>query len=554
MTSTQTQTLDAKTFLRLIEGGKNNLRVHEDAVNDLNVFPIPDGDTGANMSMTVEGGLGAVRADSCDTLGDAAQQLANGMLMSARGNSGVILSQLFAGFATALSGKETADIAELSEALETGVRFAYDSVNVPTEGTILTVAREAACAASHICEKETLEEFWQIYTDELQASLQRTPELLPVLKEAGVIDSGGAGLYYIADGIRRAFRGESIDVQSPEAYGQKVRVDFANFNENSIMTYGYCTELLLRLQHAKTDISAFSADELVKKLGTMGNSIVAFKNGSIVKVHIHTMTPGEILNYCQQFGEFLTVKIENMTLQHQDTLMEKAVEPDKPRDEKKKFALVTVASGAGIREAFLQLGADVVLDGRQTQNPAAADFIRAFDEANAETIFVLPNNSNIFLTAKQAGELYEDADIRVLNSRNIGEGYAALSMLSYDSGDADTVAALLSSAMQGVETGMISRAVRDSVCNGVRVKKDDFIALAEGTVLGASDDRLGAAMALLEKLQTRQHEILIAVYGADFPAEERAKFREAVASVYRNTELCELDGEQSIYDLIVIVE
>lgn len=549
-----TQTLDVKTFLRLIEGGKNNLRVHADTVNDLNVFPIPDGDTGANMSMTVEGGLGAVQADSCDTLGDAARQLASGMLMSARGNSGVILSQLFAGFAAALSGKETADITALSEALETGVKFAYDSVAVPTEGTILTVAREAANAASRVREQKTLEEFWQTYMDELEASLQRTPELLPVLKEAGVIDSGGAGLYYIADGIRRAFRGESVSVQSSENSDPKARVDFANFNENSVMTYGYCTEFLLQLQHAKTDISAFSTDALVKKLGTMGNSIVAFQNGSVVKVHIHTMVPGEILSYCQQFGEFLTLKIENMTLQHQDTLVEKAAESAKPRAERKKFAMVTVASGAGIREAFLQLGADVVLEGGQTQNPAAADFIRAFDEVNAETIFVLPNNGNILLTARQAGALYKNADVRVLNSRNIGEGYAALSMLSYDSGDADTIAALLSDSMQRVETGMISRAVRDSVCNGVRVSKDDFIAFADGTVLDAANGRLEAAMALLEKLQTRQHEILIAVYGTDFPVEERAAFRETVASVYRNVELCELNGEQSIYDLIVIVE
>ncbi len=546
-----TQTLDAKTFLRLIEGGKNNLRVHADTVNDLNVFPIPDGDTGANMSMTVEGGLGAVRSDNCDTLGDAAKQLASGMLMSARGNSGVILSQLFAGFAAALGDKETADISALSEALETGVRFAYDSVAVPTEGTILTVAREAADAASRIRGQKTLEEFWQVYMDELEASLQRTPELLPVLKEAGVIDSGGAGLYYIADGIRRAFRGESISAQPSESSEPKAPVDLANFNENSVMTYGYCTEFLLQLQHAKTDISAFSTDALVKKLGTMGNSIVAFQNGSVVKVHIHTMTPGEILSYCQQFGEFLTLKIENMTLQHQDTLIEKAAEP---HAERKKFALVTVASGVGIREAFLQLGADVVLDGGQTQNPAAADFIRAFDEVNAETIFVLPNNGNILLTAKQAGELYKNADVRVLNSRNIGEGYAALSMLSYDSGDADTVAALLNDAMQGVKTGMISRAVRDSVCNGVRVDKDDFIAFTDGTVLDTAEERLEAAMALLDKLQTGQHEILIAVYGADFPTEERAAFREKVAAVYRNVELCELNGEQSIYDLIVIVE
>lgn len=549
-----TQTLDAKTFLHLIEGGKDNLRVHAETVNGLNVFPIPDGDTGANMSMTVEGGLGAVQSDSCDTLGDAAQQLASGMLMSARGNSGVILSQLFAGFASALSDKETADIAALSEALETGVKFAYDSVAVPTEGTILTVAREAADAASHIRGQKTLEEFWQAYMDELQASLQRTPELLPVLKEAGVIDSGGAGLYYIADGIRRAFQGESIAVQPAESSEPKALVNFANFNENTVMTYGYCTEFLLQLQHAKTDISAFSTDALLKKLGTMGNSIVAFQNGSVVKVHIHTMTPGEVLNYCQQFGEFLTLKIENMTLQHQDTLVEKAAEPTKPRAERKKFALVTVASGDGIREAFLQLGADAVLDGGQTQNPSAADFIRAFDEVNAETIFVLPNNGNILLTARQAGALYKNAVVRVLNSRNIGEGYAALSMLSYDSGDADTIADLLDEAMQGVATGMISRAVRDSVCNSIRVKKDDFIAFTDGTVLNASGERLEAAMTLLEKLQTQQHEILIAVYGADFPAEERAAFREAVTSSYRNTELCELDGKQSIYDLIVIVE
>ena len=325
MMNTQTQALDAKTFLRLIEGGKDNLRVHAETVNDLNVFPIPDGDTGENISMTVEGGLGAVQSDCCDTLGDAERQLASGMLMSARGNSGVILSQLFAGFAAALSGKETADIGALSEALETGVKFAYDSVAVPAEGTILTVAREAAAyAASCIQDQATLEDFWQAYMDELEASLKRTPELLPVLKEAGVIDSGGAGLYYIADGIRRTFHGEAIAAQASERSVQRPIGNFAGFNENSVMEYGYCTEFLLQLQRSKTDISSFSADELIERLGAMGDSIVAFQNESIVKIHIHTMAPGEILNYCQQFGEFLTLKIENMTVQHQDTLAGRA--------------------------------------------------------------------------------------------------------------------------------------------------------------------------------------------------------------------------------------
>ena len=545
------KTLDAEDFLRLVSGGAANLRENAQTVNDLNVFPIPDGDTGENMSLTIGGGLQAVHAEHTASISDAAQQLADGMLMSARGNSGVILSQLFAGIAAGLRGKQEAQIEDLSNALQTGVEYAYASVATPTEGTILTVAREAAAyAASRIDADSTLESFWTDYLKELSASLQRTPELLAVLKEAGVIDSGGAGLYYIADGIRRTFFGERISAE-PLKPAQAQTVSFEKFNENSVMEYGYCTEFLLQLQCSKVDLDVFSVDELIEWLRAVGDSIVAFRTGGVVKVHVHTMTPGTVLNYCQQYGEFLTLKIENMTLQHHDTVIRNAFSETVPQ---KAFAVVTVASGSGLREALRGLGADVVLDGGQCNNPSTADFIRAFDKTAAKTIFVLPNNGNILLTAKQAAKLYEKADVRVLESKNIGEGYAALSMLSYDSNDADEIEKSLMQAMQGVQTGMLSRAVRDSVCKDVPVQKDDYLAFTDKAVFASEKARVPAALTLLEKMQAGQHEILIAIYGADFPETEQAAFRDTVRAAYPHTELCELSGGQEVYDLIVILE
>lgn len=548
------KTLDGQLFVRMVNGGAANLQANAAIVNDLNVFPIPDGDTGINMSMTLGGGLRCLDGYSETSVEKAAVLLADGMLLSARGNSGVILSQLFSGIADGLQGKEIASVSDLAFALKRGVECAYAAVRNPTEGTILTVAREAAeFAASRVTPESTLDTFGADYLGELEASLQRTPELLSILKEAGVIDSGGAGLYYIVDGMIKAARGEALGEVSLPRQEVSVAIDKSNFDENSVLEFGYCTEFLLQLQTCKTDPETFAVEQLISYLDTLGDSIVAFKSGSIVKVHVHTMTPGAVLTHCQQYGEFLTLKVENMTIQHHQTVIQDrfTAQPKTPR---KPYAIVAVVSGVGVRQTFEALGADVVLEGGQGKNPSAEDFTLAFDAANAETIFVLPNNGNIILAARQAAELYPAADVRVVESKNIGEGYAALTMLSYDSNDTETILRELTDATQGVQTGMVTRAVRDAKIDGITIHNGEYIGFTDKRMLTAQEEKCSAALSLLDALELEQHEFLIVIYGAHTTAQDRTALIQALTAHWPELEVHEIVDGPEAYDYTFILE
>lgn len=545
--------IDGQAFIKMITGGAANLKANAEIINDLNVFPIPDGDTGENMSMTIVGGLKHTEGYSEQSIDKAAEILADGMLMSARGNSGVILSQLFAGIAEGLRGKKTATVSDLADALKSGVKSAYAAVVNPTEGTILTVAREAIeYSGSRITPDSTLESFAEDYLNEMNASLNRTPELLTTLKEAGVIDSGGAGLYYIVDGIVRTFRGETIVLTGGNTTVPAL-TEFGQFNEDGVMEYGYCTEFLLQLQTAKIDIPDFSINELIEFLHTVGDSIVAFQNGTVVKVHVHTMTPGRILEYCQKYGEFLTLKIENMTLQHHETVIRNRFESAEKK-EAKAFATITVATGNGIKNTFEELGADYVIDGGQGKNPSTEDFIKAFNTANAKTIFVLPNNRNILMAAKQAAELYTKSSVYVIESNNIGEGYAALTMLSCDSCDPLEIKDELYNAMVGVVTGMVTKSIRTANISGVEIHENDYIGFTDKTMLASATSKIDTACLLLEKLHIKEHEYLIVIYGADVNADEKTIFHERITKEYPHTELYEINGEQEVYDFLLILQ
>lgn len=550
-----TTSLDGVTLARLIAGGAANLRLNAQIVNDLNVFPIPDGDTGENMCLTLSGGIRNLGDSPDSSISKASASLAQGMLMSARGNSGVILSQLFAGIAEGFKGIETADIKTVGEALKSGVRYAYASVITPTEGTILTVARESAeYACSRITENSTLESLASDCMKEMWASLQRTPDLLDVLKEAGVIDSGGAGLFYIADGVKRTLNGETLEsgTERPAALpGQQL--DLSKFSENDVMEYGYCTEFLLRLTHAKTDIDKFDIKTVIDHLSTLGDSIVAVRNDTVVKIHVHTLTPEKALEYCHQFGEFLTLKVENMTLQNHDSIVENRFTAEGKR-KRVPFGIVTVASGDGVIRTLKELGADYVINGGQGKNPSTKDFIDAFDSVNADTVFVLPNNGNIVMAAKQAAKVYDKSDIRVVESKSIGEGYAALTMHSFDSGDADEIESELREAMEGVVTGMISKAVRTATVDGVEIHKHDYFGFTEKHMLVSCDTRIEAAEELTEKLCAAGHEIVIAIYGMDMSETDKQLFADHMAKTYRRTELYEIDGGQDVYDIILILQ
>ena len=543
------KTLDGILFARMVGSGAANLKAHAKEINDLNVFPIPDGDTGDNMLLTMMGG---VHGDehSCDKLCEVAERVSSGMLLSARGNSGVILSQFFEGIKNGFSGLNTANTNEIGEAFRQGVKQAYSSVMTPTEGTILTVVREAT---EYACNQntDTPEAFLNAFIGEAKASLARTPELLPVLKKAGVVDSGAAGLIYIVDGMMKAVIGEDIGDFS-EVTEATQELDLDAFGEDSVLEFGYCTELLLRLQNAKTDIPSFDVKVITDYLQTIGDSIVTVRNGSIVKLHVHTMTPQKVLDFCQQYGEFLKVKIENMSLQHNNTVTEE--KESAPAKERKKYGVVATCSGEGLKEAFRERGADVIVDGGQSMNPSAEDFIAAFDEVNADVIFVFPNNGNIVLTAQQAAHLYEKSDVRVIESTTIGAGYASLAMYDTNSDDADTIAAELTEAMSGVVTAEISHCGRDASIDGTDLHTGEYIGFVGKNLLAANDNRLTAVCETIDKIGFAGYDVCIVICGKEATDEEAEQIESFVHSHYKGKEVYIINGGQDVYDYILIIE
>lgn len=555
MSYTNERCLDGNQFERIVINGVSNLKSHIEIVNDLNVFPIPDGDTGENMYLTINGGVSSLKNENQNSIGKKAKALADGMLLNARGNSGVILSQLFFGMANYLKDIDIVDVKSFGEALKSGVRQAYSSVVKPVEGTMLTVAREASdFACENSSSSSTFGTFFTDYLQEMQNSLERTPELLEVLKEAGVIDSGGAGLVYIVEGMKKAIEGEEVDLSLGEHNSSAKSVDFSKFNEDSVMVYGYCTEFLLQLQRCKCDIDSFSLEGLINFLEGIGDSIVAFRTGTIIKVHVHTLTPYKALEYCQQFGEFLTIKIENMTLQHNEAVKKEEVKIPKVQRARRKFGLVTVATGEGLINTFKEMGADVVIDGGQGKNPSIEKFIEAFDEVNADDIFVLPNNSNIILAAKQAKEIYKKSNIWVIETKNFGDAYASLSLLDYSSENPEIIAKNLTGDMEGTVTGMITKSIRDANINSVEIKEGEYIGFTGKTMYVSNPSKTDALDELLEKLDAKEKSFLICVYGKDVTEEEKQIISNKIPNIYKNLEFYEIDGKQEVYDLIVILE
>ncbi len=561
--------LTAELYANMVKGGYENLRSNARIVNDLNVFPVPDGDTGENMCMTIRGGATALDNITGDLsnayLFNVAGVVAKGMLLSARGNSGVILSKFFEGIARGFDKKKATDARGFADALMEGVRQSYSAVMKPIEGTILTVCREATVrAAATLKKNSTLEEFFATFTKELKASLERTPEKLPVLKEAGVVDSGGAGLLYIADGMMKAIKGEKFASNTVEKQADVAKtpdISFDSFTENDVMEYGYCTEFLLRLQCSKVNPEGFDETVIKDYLTTLGDSVVIFKTDSIVKAHVHTLHPGLVLEFCRKFGEFLTVKIENMSLQHNSGIVEKEAQEKEEEENKqqiklppKRYGIVAVATGDGIKEAFRALGADYIVEGGQSMNPSAEDFITAFRQVNARTIIVLPNNGNVILAANQAAELYKEAEVRVLECKTIGDGYSALGMIDTTSDDTDEVMQSLRDAMEGVRTGMVSRAVRDANMSGIEVHTDDYIGIQGHDILSATADKVDAAIKMSEALDADECDIIIVISGNTATKSEAERLKSELQALCPDGEIIMMNGGQDVYDFILIYE
>ena len=549
------KTVDGAMFEKFIISGAGKLQQNIKKINDLNVFPIPDGDTGDNMFRTISGGISEMLKENEESVCKKAQALAKGMLFSARGNSGVILSQLFSGMSIGLDGITEATVSDLGRAFMNGVRRAYETVVSPVEGTILTVARESACDTFNLIgDDTTLGELAELIVNRMNSSLENTPELLDVLKEAGVIDSGGAGLYLIAEGASEAINGIETGGFSSEQNTGAQHLDFSLFEKDSVFEYGYCTEFMLRLMTSKTDVDSFDEKVITDYLETIGDSIVAFRDGSIVKVHVHTMTPAKAIEFCQQFGEFLTVKIENMMLQHNEHELKKRDELPTVQRKRAKYATCVVTSGDGIIEVFKEQGADYIIDGGQGKNPSINDFINAFDAINADNIFVFPNNSNIIMAATQAKELYKSSVIFVIPSKNIGQAYAAMAMLDYSFKTPEEVEKNFLDNMNYVETGMVCKAIRSVEYKDLSVKNNDYIGFTNKKVLSSSPDKTEALKGLCVGLDIESKDIATVVFGADATEADRNAVRDMFSHDFKGKEFYEIDGKQEIYDFIIILE
>ena len=537
--------LDSLTFASMLRQGAVQLGRDKITINDLNVFPIPDGDTGDNMLMTLKAGCAALN-DQLGTLSELASAASSGMLLGARGNSGVILSRIFAGLAKGLQGVIEADTKVLAKAMQSAVEEAYKSVPVPVEGTIITVLREGVAGADS---SEDLNHYFETLLEAMQVSLDHTPELLQVLKDAGVVDSGGAGLLSIFRGMNDALNGIVSEEEIAPTTTAAPTVELDKFTEDSILEFGYCTEFLLRLMRSKVDLEAFDEKEIFDYLNRVGESVVAFREGSIVKVHVHTFTPGEILNEMQKYGEFLTLKIENMALQHHQSTNQNNASfklPPKP------YGIVTVASGEGLINAFRDIGANEVIAGGQTMNPSTQDFLDAFARINAQHILVFPNNKNIKMAADQAAELYKDADIHVLPSTTIGEGYYGIGYIDRNNPNVDEIIASVTEIMQSVVTGMVSTAIRDAEGDHVTVHMGDFVGYSGKQLLSDSPDRETATKALVERLGAASRDVMLVFYGENVPTDEAERLVADLQSQYKNLEIMLIYGAQPVYDYIIV--
>lgn len=542
--------LDGQTFKTLVTNGCQSLINDIDRINALNVFPVPDGDTGTNMRMTIEGGVKAILAIDTNSIGEMSKKLSRAMTMSARGNSGVILSQFFKGLSLGLEGKDAVNAEELAIAFDCGVKQAYKVVQKPTEGTMLTVMREATEVANkNAATFESIEDFFACFIKEAHASLDRTPELLPVLKEAGVIDSGGAGYNRIIEGMIAALDGNILVEQ--EKYEQEAKASMGHFDADSVLEFGYCTEFILQLQNAKVNIETFDISVIVNFLETIGDSIVAFKDEDIVKVHVHTFTPGKVIDFCQQFGEYVTFKMENMSVQHSEL----SDTHEEPKREHKKYAVVAVSSGEGISNAFKTMGCDEIVSGGQTMNPSSEDFINAFKKLDAENIIVFPNNGNIIMAARQAAENYEEANVVVIPTKSIAECYSALTMLDFSSDDLDTIVEEFQSTIDNVTTASVTYSIRDSFIDDVEIKKDDYMAIIGKKIVAANPSKIEVVKQLFTKVEDiRWKEVVTLIYGIDVTEEEKEEVVEYLNAAYPDLEIGELDGKQDIYSFIISIE
>ena len=557
--------VNGETFKNFIISGAKNLRLNYKEVDDLNVFPVPDGDTGTNMCHTIEGGVNNIVDINSDKISDIAKPLSSGSLLGARGNSGVILSQIIRGICKGLADKDEVNAFELAEAYKLGIKQAYGAVVEPVEGTILTVFREASEYAYKMIDNDSsINDFYRYHFEEAKKSLSRTIDILPVLKEANVIDSGGAGYVYIVEGILKYLNDEEIKVDETSMSAKLAKenlasgeVDFNAFGPDDTLEYGYCTEFILRLQNSKVDIDNFDISRVIEILNgddIKGDSIVALCDDSVVKVHVHTKNPGIVLDKMRQFGEFLSVKVENMSLQHNENIGDSQLK-EKRKREHKKYAIVAVGQGQGIIDLFKDLGADIVIGGGQTMNPSTENFINAFKELDADNIIVFPNNPNIYMAAQQAAKLYKGANVEIVRSNSIVECYAALTMLDFSSDDLTIILGNFNETIRNVIPGEITTSTRDTFINGLNIKKNNYIGLVDGDLAATNKNKEECLIESIREINDLEDkQVLVLFYGESVNEEEVSALTERLNKEFPYLEVGAIQGGQAIYDYYFSLE
>ncbi|WP_072886792.1 DAK2 domain-containing protein [Tepidibacter formicigenes] len=528
----------------MLISGANNLENHKGLVDKLNVFPVPDGDTGTNMSLTLASAVREILKSSSDNIKDIGKAASKGSLMGARGNSGVILSQLLRGFSKSIEGKDKLNTIDLANALKEGSDTAYRAVIKPIEGTILTVARETSEYAVKIAKKEKdIKRFFEKLIDKANKSLDKTPELLKALKEAGVVDSGGKGLVVIYEGAYRALIGESIKKDN-YALDKEFNKE-ANISTENIK-FAYCTEFILESNKITSD----KMKEIVEKYG---DSLVVVGDDSLIKIHIHTNNPGLVLEEAIKYGQLNKIKIDNMKVQHENRLIEEYNEKvEEESKEMKKYGFIATAMGKGLASIFKDFGVDYVIEGGQTMNPSTEDFIEGINNINAENIIILPNNSNVIMAANQAKEI-SNKNIIVIPCKTTPQGFSAL--LAFNP-EADYVSneRAMKYALSNVKTGQVTFAVRDTNINGVDIKEGDIIGIGEGEIKKSGKDKKEVTLSLIEELVDEDSEIITLFYGEEIDEESANEIKDIIEEKYDYLDVELYYGGQPLYYYIVSVE
>ena len=553
------RSIDGLTLRQMLVSAANNLYNHYPEIDALNVFPVPDGDTGMNMNLTLASGSKEIANKNDDDVFLIASSFSKGLLMGARGNSGVITSQIFRGFADSLKGKNGITTKDLAEAFANGSAVAYKAVMKPVEGTILTVIRESSTALVSYVDKHdvSIEKAMEYLLKEAHASLDRTPELLPVLKEVGVVDSGGAGLCTILSGMNEALNGRFIEKNAVEVQGNETdKTNLVNFKEDD--EFGYCTEFIMRLGPDSVK-KVFNENRFKNWLLAQGNSLVVVRDDDIVKVHVHTLTPGHVLTYAQNYGEFIKLKIENMTEQHTHL----TTKPEEPHKEvktvsqhvpTKDYGMVAISAGKGIDELFTDIGVDKIVSGGQTMNPSIEDIVNAIRETEAKSVFVFPNNSNIIMAALQASDvLADEVKVHVIATKTIPQGIVAASSFSPDLSDKENVKNM-KDAIKHVKSGSVTYAIKDTVIDGVAVTKDYFMGITDKKIIACEKKPLNALYKLLNSMVNSDSYLITILLGEDVKDEEIKTISTRLAKKYPDAELDIRRGDQPVYSYLVGVE